>query len=201
MNLSALLQSPQSPVAFPREGEGTAPHVGPQDPARTVMTDLRLGPVSTTTRATTIDAALVTMKEAGVRFLFVFDELQRLVGSVTSWDIQGEKPMQTLIGGHARRRADVTVGDVMEPVADWRVLDISLVDHLTVAEVAELMVIAGRRHLVVAERMPDRAFEPGQTLVRGLFSASRLQALLGSALPIERRPSSFAEYEQLIAGG
>ena len=199
MNLSALLQSPQLPVKFGSIQDDPSMRVSLQDPSRKVMTDLAIGPVSTTTRSTPIDAALGTMKEAGVRFLFVFDELQRLVGSVTSWDIQGEKPMQALIAGRGRTRSDVTVGDVMEPVADWRVLDESLVDHLTVAELAELMVIAGRRHLVVVTSTPDEPFKPGRTRVCGLFSASQVQRRLGVELPIERSPGSFAEYERLIA--
>jgi CBS-domain-containing membrane protein len=194
MDLSLILESPRLPLALANE-RSDAPRVTASDPARRVMTDLRLGPVGMTEGDAPIDVVLATMKRAGVRFLFVADEAGQLVGSITSYDIQGEKPMQFLqSSGSGRRWQEVLVRDIMEPVGAWRVLDERQVDHITVAQLIGLMVDAGRRHLVVVETPRSGT---GQ-LVRGLFSATRIQQLLGVTFDVPGRATTFAEIGRAI---
>jgi CBS-domain-containing membrane protein len=194
MDPSRLLQAPSPGLAL-ADPATDATRASPGDPARSVMTDLRLGPVSVTGVDTPIAAVLQTMRDAGVRFLFVLDPDRRLVGSVGAHDVQGEKPMQYLRAtGDGRTWHDVRVRDVMEPVAEWRVLDVRRVDRLAVADVVALLAEAGRRHLVVVENGTD-----GAQRVRGLFSASRIQQLLGVSFDATGRATTFAEIERAIA--
>jgi CBS-domain-containing membrane protein len=194
MDPTRLLQSPRLPLAL-ADGPSEAPRVSPADPARRVMTDLALGPVSVAASDSPIDVVLRTMKDAGVRFLFVLDDAGRLVGSVGAHDIQGEKPLQFLgTAGGGRTWRDVRVQDVMEPVSEWRVLDVGQVDRLTVRDVVALLADAGRRHLVVVADAPG-----GGQRVRGLFSASRVQQQLGVSLDAGGRATTFAEIERAIA--
>jgi hypothetical protein len=138
------------------------------------------------------------MKLSGARFTFVVDDRGGLVGSVTSYDIQGEKPIrfmqsvdQSMSTGAWR---DVTVEDIMEPMARWHVLDHSAVARLTIGDVASLMSDVGLRYLVVVQRMKDS--EAWQ--VRGLFSAARIHLLLGTAAPGVALAHTFAEIEREI---
>jgi CBS-domain-containing membrane protein len=195
MKPSTLLHSPDRPLVF-NDPDAEPQRVSGRDPAISVMTDLRLGPISVTTHDSSISDALATMKDAGVRFLFVLDETRRLIGSISSYDIQGEKPllfMQSSSGERGWR--DVQVRDVMEPVASWQVLDYADVRRLWVEDLVPLLEYAGKHHLVVVEN--TRA---GRTqVVRGIISASRVQRLLGASVEIEPLATTFAEIEKRIA--
>jgi hypothetical protein len=87
------------------------------------------------------------------------------------------------------------VENIMEPIAEWLVLDHAQVARLTVGEVAALMSKAGRRYLVVVECLNGDA--AGQ--VRGLFSGARIQMLLGAPAPGVAPAHGFAELGREIA--
>jgi CBS-domain-containing membrane protein len=194
--LQSLLESPKGQLLMYSRSDQS--YLQPSDPASQAMTDFRNGPMITTPAATSIGLALQQMKLSGARFTFVVDDRGALVGSVTSYDIQGEKPIrfmqsidQSLSTGAWR---DVTVEDIMEPMAKWNVLDHSAVGRLTIGDVASLMSNAGLRYLVVVQRKKD-----GETWqVRGLFSAARIHLLLGTAAPGVAQARTFAEIEREI---
>jgi CBS-domain-containing membrane protein len=194
--LESLLEPPKGRLLIRPPSDQA--YLSPADPAPLAMTDFRNGPMITTPASTSIELALQQMKLSGARFTFVVDERGALVGSATSYDIQGEKPirfMQSLdrsLGTGAWR--DVTVEDIMEPVAEWQVLEHSAVARLTIGDVASLMADAGRRYLVVVERTKDG--EARQ--VRGLFSGARIQMLLGTAAPAFAPAHTFAQIEREI---
>lgn len=195
MDPAALLQTPLKPLVF-ADPDADPDRVSGGDPAVRVMTDLRLGPVSVTTHDSSISDALATMKDAGVRFLFVLDEARQLIGSVSSYDIQGEKPLQFMQSSSGERGwRDVQVRDVMEPLASWNVLDFADVQRLTVDELVALLQHAGKRHLVVVEKTKAGRSQ----VVRGIVSAARIQRLLGAPIEIEPRATTFAEIEKRIA--
>jgi CBS domain-containing protein len=194
--LESLLESPKSRVLLYSRSDYA--FLQPTDPASEAMTDFRNGPMITTPASTSIGLALQQMKLSGARFTFVVDERGALVGSVTSYDIQGEKPirfMQSVDQSHTTGAwRDVTVEDIMEPVAEWKVLDHAIVARLTIGDVASLMTRAGQRYLVVVQRMKDS--ETWQ--VRGLFSGARIHMLLGTASPGVAPAHTFAEIEREI---
>jgi CBS-domain-containing membrane protein len=194
MDPAALLRQPRLPLSL-SDPASDAARVSPEEPARRAMTDLTLGPVSVTSTDASLGSVLQTMRDAGVRFLFVLDAGGRLVGSIGSHDVQGEKPLLCLRAiGDGRGWHELRVADVMEPVSEWRVLDAHRVDRLTVRDVTVLLAEAGRRHLVVVEDTADGAHR-----VRGLFSSTRLQQLLGTPLDATGRATTFAEIERAIA--
>ena len=194
--LESLLESPKSRLLMRPPGDHA--YLSPTDAASQAMTDFRNGPMITTPASTSIELALQQMKLSGARFAFVVDDRGALVGSVTSYDIQGEKPIRhmqsldrSLTTGAWR---DITVEDIMEPIADWQVLDYSAVGRLTIGDVASLMADTGRRYLVVAERTKDSEAKQ----VRGLFSGARIQMLLGTAAPGVAPANTFAQIEREI---
>jgi CBS-domain-containing membrane protein len=198
MNRRALLNAPNGPLLMPGLQRDYA-CVGPNEPASLVLTDFRTGPMITTAASASIEMALQQMKLSGARFAFVIDEHRKLVGSVTSYDIQGEKPIQYMqsIDGSRTTAAwrDVTVENIMEPVAQWQVLHHADVARLTIGEVASLMSEVGLRYLVVVELDQDKE----SWKVRGLFSGARIQILLGSAATGVAAAQTFAELEREIA--
>jgi CBS-domain-containing membrane protein len=194
--LKSLLETPKGPLLMrPRSDYA---YLSPTDPASQAMTDFRNGPMITTPASTSIGLALQQMKLSGARFTFVVDDRGGLVGSVTSYDIQGEKPIRFMLSLDRSLTTgawrDVTVEDIMEPVAEWHVIDHSAVVRLTIGDVASLMSDTGRRYLVVVERTNDGE----EQMVRGLFSAARIQMLLGTAAPGPALAHTFAEIEREI---
>src|SRR5258706_15428109 len=73
-------------------GPMTQGRVSLDDPAFSVMTDLREVSVATTTGEETIAAAHAQMIKRGVRLLFVFDRVGGIVGVLTATDLLIEKP-------------------------------------------------------------------------------------------------------------
>jgi hypothetical protein len=202
--MSASTNSPLQAAVFPVLIPGapaTRPYnVAPDAPAVVAMTDFRSAPIVTTRFDTTIEVTLQQMKLSGARFAFVTNQDGQLAGSITSYDIQGEKPMQYMMSVGCSETTcawrDVQVENIMDPVRMWRVLDYAHVTAMTVAEVAALVAESGLRYVVVVEA----AAAAGARQVRGLFSAARLQMLLGTSDAVAAgtasqpkvRPHSFA---------
>lgn len=143
------------------------------------MTDFHSSPMITTPSQTSIEDALQAMKVAGVRFLFVADEGGRLVGSVTSFHIQGERPLQYMMAVGCTPTTcawrDVLVGDVMDPIEAWSTIDVEVVEAARLGDLAALADEPERRYLVVVEPAADARGRQ----VRGLISATRVGKLLG----------------------
>lgn len=144
----------------------------PGDSAMIVMTDFRERPSVTIAEAVPIDAALERMKYAGVRCAFVTNELRRVSGMITAYDILGEAPLrftQTIAG----KRSDVLVRDIMSKLRDWRVVEVSDLEKMSVATLHQLFESTRLTHIAVMESDPER---PRQ--LRGLLSASKVKRLL-----------------------
>jgi CBS-domain-containing membrane protein len=175
------LQAAVFPVLLPGAPATRPFTVAPDSPAVVAMTDFRSAPIVTARFDSSIDDALHQMKLSGARFAFVTNQDGQLAGSITSYDIQGEKPMQYMMSVGCSETTcawrDVQVENIMDPVRMWRVLDYAHVTAMTVAEVAALVAESGLRYVVVVEA----AAAAGARQVRGLFSAARLQMLLGGA--------------------
>jgi CBS-domain-containing membrane protein len=176
----AKLQAASFPILLPGSPATRPFLVDPDARATLAMTDFRSAPLVTTHFDTTIEASLQQMKLSGARFAFVLGSAGELVGAITSYDIQGEKPMQYMMSVGCSETTcawrDVQVENIMEPIARWRVLDYAQVSKMSITDVAALLAGSGLRYLVVVED----AIDPRARQVRGLFSAARLQLLLGS---------------------
>jgi len=194
----APLQSASFPILIPGAPATRPFRLAPDAPATQALTDFRSAPVVTARYDATIDEALNQMKLSGARFAFVVGSDRQLLGSITSYDIQGEKPMQYMMSVGCSETtcawADVQVENIMEPIAQWQVLDYADVVGMTAAEVAALLTASNRRYLVVVEPASD-----GARQVRGLFSAARLQLLLAggdvpavAAVPVAQRAAMAA---------
>lgn len=177
---------------------GDAP-IDAEGPALALMTDFRERAPHLVRDTVQIDDALERMRDAGVRLLFVIDAASRLIGIVTSYDIQGERPMRYLqsldCSLHTCRRSDVQVRHIMEPLSELRVVDLEDVRHARVADLESAFQAEGRMHLPVVERLAE-----GRMRIRGLFSATELERRLGRNIGVVARAQNFAEIERAMAG-
>jgi len=160
-----------TPVSAP------APVLQTTSPASMLMTDLASEAPHVVAPDRSIDEALRDMVAFGVRLLLVVRD-DEVIGIVSSYDIMGERPIQFLQDPFKarvpHRHVDVRVEDIMTSVADARPLRYHWVQQATVGEVAAEFRERADMHLLVVEDGP----RPGEVVVRGIFSRTRLERQL-----------------------
>jgi CBS-domain-containing membrane protein len=173
---SPLTLAPASTRAMlPLHAARAERHLQLGDAASEVMSDFTRENPWTVGPDRPIDAALEDMIRSGIRALIVIRD-EHIIGLVTSYDIQGERPMQFLAsrGEGAYRHDDLQVKDVMTPFEVLPVLRWSELRRARVADLVELLAHEDLSHVLVVE-----AFSGGQLLLRGLVSRGRLERQLG----------------------
>ena len=159
------------------------------DPAFSVMTDLREVSAATTTADESIATAEAIMIRRSVRLLFVLDGERRLSGVITATDLLGEKPMRFMQARNVTRM-EIQVGDLMTPAASLEALTVMDAAQMRVGHIVATLKAVGRRHLMVAEDNGQR--------VRGLFSASQIARQLGVELQTMEVAKTFADIEAAL---
>jgi CBS-domain-containing membrane protein len=160
------------------------------DPAFSVMTDLREVSAATTRPEETIDAAHAQMIRRAVRLLFVCDADSNVVGVLTATDLLGEKPVR-FMQSRGVSHAEILVEDIMTPASMLEALSIIDVAQMRVGHIVATLKSVGRKHLMVSE--------DGGRRIRGLFSASQLARQLGVELQTFEVARSFADIEAALA--
>jgi CBS domain-containing protein len=159
------------------------------DPAFSVMTDLREVAAATATPEDTVGQAHAQMIRRGVRLLFVLDRGGAVCGVITATDLLGEKPMRYM-QSHGVSHAELQVGHVMTPAQRLEALPLLEVAQMRVGHIVATLKAVGRQHLMVAE--------DGGRRIRGLFSASQVARQLGVALETIEVAQTFADIEAAL---
>jgi len=193
------LSKPTANLEFYAGTDGRKGRLGLDDPALDLLTDFHLTPAISVRATAQIDNALTQMIRDRVRLLFIVDAEFSLLGAITSYDIQGEKPLRYLQSRDCRigicSREDILVQDIMTPVQKWKVIDFDQLRDATVADVVEAFKASGQRHLIVVDAVSGRDAQ----VVRGLFSLSTLERALGTDIESTKIASSFAEIKHALA--
>jgi len=193
------LNKPKAGVAFYMRTDSPNIVLDFGDPALDLFTDFRLTPAISVLASTQIDNALTQMICSGVRLLFVVDAAFNILGSITSYDIQGEKPLRYLQSRDCRigicARDDILVQDIMTPTQKWRVLYYDQLTHATVADIALTFKELDQHHLIVIDSPRGRNVQT----VRGLFSLTTLERALGTNIESTRTAKSFAEIKNELS--
>jgi CBS domain-containing protein len=185
---SPLTLAPLGPGA--RVAEPMPPgRVTLDDPAFSVMTDLREVAAATTRPDETIDQAHAQMIRRGVRLLFVLDGGGAVAGILTATDLLGEKPMR-FMRDRGVSHAEILVEDIMTPASTLDALPLLDVAQMRVGHIVATLQAVGRRHLIVAEE--------GGRRIRGIFSTSQLARQLGVELQTFEVARSFADIEAAL---
>src|ERR1700733_8446960 len=91
---------------LPRRSVSDGQFLDLNDPAILAVTDFTREHPATVDEERQIDDALADMVRLGVRALLVVRE-QRIIGLITSYDIQGERPLQFLQTSNYTRHQDI----------------------------------------------------------------------------------------------
>jgi CBS domain-containing protein len=148
-----------------------------KDPAVSVMTDFRVRAMFMVQPDETIDEALHKMKVAGLRIAFVKEKgSDKLLGSISSYDIMGEKPMRYLqsvgFSDKGVTHKDIRVSDIMEHTKDWVITEMHDIEKAHVQNILEALQKTGSTHLPVIEIIAGQ-----KPRLRGLFSSAKILRL------------------------
>lgn len=179
-------------ASFSRPTQVLPQNVVMNDPAISVMTDLRSVSVVNVRAKTSLDKANAKMIRYGIRTLLVLDDADKVVGFLTATDVMGEKPVRFLqqVGG---THADIMVNDVMTVQSELEVLNLVDVLKAKVGNILVTLKASGRQHAMVVEENAD-----GSQTVRGLFSATQIARQLGLQIKTAEVAKIFAEIEAAV---
>jgi CBS-domain-containing membrane protein len=160
------------------------------DPAFSVMTDLKVVSVINVRAKASMDSANARMIRYGVRMLLALDDADKVAGLITATDILGDKPIRFLqhMGG---THADILVRDVMTAQRELEVMNLPDVAGARVGQIVATLKQAKRQHGIVIEESGD-----GNQVVRGLFSATQIARQLGIQAAEGDITQTFARIEQ-----
>jgi CBS domain-containing protein len=139
------------------------------DPAILAVTDFTREHPVTIDPERQIDDALDDMIRMGVRALLV-DKEQRIVGLITSYDIQGERPLQFLQSSTYSHHRDIRVAHIMTPWHALAAINWETLQTMRAGDLLQVLDHAGLTHIIVVEA--DRI--GSSCVVRALVSRARL---------------------------
>jgi CBS domain-containing protein len=158
---------------LPRRSMNDGQFLDVNDPAIYAITDFKREHPLTVDPERQIDDALHDMIRVGVRALLVYHE-QHIVGLVTSYDIQGERPMQFLQSSNYSHHRDIRVAHVMTPWQNLLAVDWEDIQSARAGELLRVFEETGLTHMIVVEH--DHRHSPA--IVRALVSRARLERQL-----------------------
>ena len=160
-------------AVLPRRSIQDGHSLQPGDPAVRAVTDFTREYPVTVDAERQIDDALNDMIRLGVRALLVAKD-QRLVGLITSYDIQGEKPIQFLQSSNYNRHQDIRVADLMTPWDQLLAVEWGSIQSARAADLLRVFEESGLTHLLVIETDQKNS----TSTVRALASRARLMRQL-----------------------
>jgi CBS domain-containing protein len=147
-----------------------------RDPAVHGMTDfMHKFPMSVVPERP-IDEALSDMMRFGVRALLVISG-ENVVGLITSYDIEGARPLEFSQRSNITQREYIRVGDIMTEWEDLPTVDWSTMQSARIADLLEIFHGVGLMHLLVVEGEQGGA----PTIVRGIISRARIDRRLSGS--------------------
>lgn len=158
-----------SGAVLPRRSVADGRYLEPGDSAIHAVTDFTREYPATVDEDRQIDDVLNDMIRIGVRSMLVMRELL-IVGLITSYDIQGERPLQFLQTSNYTRHQDIRVGHVMTPREKLTALDWNVIQSARAGDLLQLLEDTDLTHLLVIDAGKVNA----APIVRGVVSRARL---------------------------
>jgi CBS-domain-containing membrane protein len=153
---------------LPPRSPGDGRFLSPGDRAILAITDFSREHPVTVDVERQIDDALSDMIVLGVRALLVLEE-QHIVGLITSYDIQGERPLQFLQSSNYRHHRDIRVADIMTPWDALTAIDWESIQSMSAGELLKMLEEARLTHVLVVEVAGRNS-----CIIRALVSRARL---------------------------
>ena len=165
-------------------------------PAIDVMTDFQVVSPAMVRPDATVSQATAMMVSRGVRFLFVVNAEDGIIGVVTARDLTGPRVSLAMQKKAIAQPGDVPVRAIMTPREEMEAMTLHDVMYADVGRILVTLKSVGRQHALVTET--DTA--TGAEFVRGIFSATHIGRRLGVPVGAFEVASTFAEIQSALAG-
>jgi CBS-domain-containing membrane protein len=173
-------------VTFKQPHQVLPEKVSMDSPAIDVMTDLAQVTAQTVSANLSVDDAEQNMIASGIRLLFVTNQLNEVIGIVTSKDLSGERIMRLITDSRSPRK-DLIVRDIMTSQHKIEVLELTDVSTRRVGDIVATLKRMGRQHALVVERDAE-----DRQVIRGLLSTSQIGRQLGQEIETTDVAGNFA---------
>ena len=163
-------------------------------PAIDVMTDFQTTTPAMIRPDATVSQAASIMVSRGVRFLFVVNDDDAIIGVVTARDLTGDRATRAVRekGGNV---GELKVDLIMTAQSDMQAMSIEAVMPAKVGDILETLRRVGRQHAIVTEKHAGS----GVDLVRGIFSATHIGRRLGVPVASFEVAKTFEEIHAALA--
>lgn len=178
-------------VSLVTPADESAKNVIEGQPARDVMTDLKVVTPFQIESNASIEKINGKMIACGVRLLFVNDPQGALCGLITATDILGEKPL-LYVTNNGGSRDDITAHDIMTPLSKLEAIPLSQVLNAKVSDIVAALKDCRRHHMLVLETHDNCK------CVRGIFSVTQVGRQLGIEITPSERAASFAQLNKAL---
>lgn len=162
-------------------------------PAVDVMTDFQVVSPAMIRPEATVSQATTMMVSRNLRFLFVVNSEDGIIGVVTARDLTGAKATQ-LLAKKGGKPGDLMIKSIMTPRESMEAMTLQDVMHADVGRILVTLKHVGRQHALVTET--DAV--TGAEFVRGIFSATHIGRRLGVPVGSFEVGSTFAEIEAAL---
>jgi|GEM_PF-1894673 len=161
------------------------------DPAMAVLIDFTKVMAQTVSPKEKGQQALLLMQCANLKFLLVVDDQEKLVGLISSKDLQGIKP------GMAAQKSsikltEVTVDAIMQTHENLQVIDFADLSNARIGHIARIIHEKGVENLLVTEKESTTV----PSLIRGVFSASLISQYLGEDISGDLSSDNLADIQK-----
>lgn len=170
---------------LPMRRSTAQPDLKSNDPALRAMTDFKHKCPISVSPDRRIDDALTDMIRFGVRALLVVSG-EHVVGLITSYDIEGPRPLKFLQRSKLERRDGIRVADIMTGWEDLPTMEWSTMQSARIFDLLEIFQGVGVMHLLVVEG----EHASGSPVVRGLISRSQIERRLNLPDDLPQRAAS-----------
>ncbi len=172
---------------FQRPRQTLPSQVSMDSPAIDVMTDLTCVTAESVSANVSADDAEEKMIASGIRLLFVTNQLNEVIGIVTSKDVSDERILSLIKEDARTTRKDLIVRDIMTPQHKIEILEMGDVATSRVGDIVVTLKRMGRQHALVVDR--DGA---GKQTIRGLLSTTQIGRQLGELIDTAEVAGNFA---------
>ncbi|WFF42774.1 CBS domain-containing protein [Salinicola endophyticus] len=166
-----------------------------ESPAVLLVTDFSVSRPHTLPTSSSVDQALETMKQAGVRLLMLINPEGRFTGVVNARELIGGRRVTLAMQQHQIGRDEVTAEMIQTPRSELHALSYSRVSHASVGDLVETLKSSGDQHVLVTE--PDGQ---GIERIRGMISASDISRALSVDFNHPPEARTFASICKVIRG-
>ena len=161
-------------------------------PALSVFTDFQMREPETIKKSLLASEALNHMKTAKIKSLLVIDDEERVIGFISSAHIQGVYLMQAAKNNDVPP-AQVTVSMIMINIHNINMVNYKDLSNARVGHIARLLHDMSYHHLVAYDEEAD-----GSIYIRGVFSRTRLNRLLGMNIGADFSVSTVADMNKYL---